>query len=94
MQSIVSNVEECLVCGSTYNLHKHHIFFGTANRKLSEQYGCWCYLCARHHNMSNAGVHFNKALDTKLKEQTQKKFNEVYPELDFRKIFGKNYIKE
>ena len=94
MQSIVSNEQECLVCGSTYRLHRHHIFFGTANRKLSEQYGCWCYLCARHHNMSNAGVHFNKELDKKLKAQTQKRFNEVYPELDFRKIFGKNYIEE
>lgn len=92
MQSIVSNTRECLICGSTYNIHKHHIFYGTANRKLSEQYGCWCYLCGRHHNMSNSGVHFNKALDTKLKAETQKKFNEVYPELDFRKIFGKNYL--
>lgn len=92
MQSIISNERECLVCGSTYNLHKHHIFFGSANRKLSEKYGCWCYLCARHHNMSNEGVHFNKPLDTKLKEYTQRKFNEVYPDLDFMRIFGKNYL--
>ena len=92
MRSIVNNERQCLVCGSTYNLHKHHIFFGSANRKLSEKYGCWCYLCARHHNMSNEGVHFNKPLDTKLKEYTQKKFNEVYPDLDFMRIFGKNYL--
>jgi hypothetical protein len=92
MHSIINNERECLVCGSTYNLHKHHIFYGTANRKLSEQYGCWCYLCARHHNMSNEGVHFNKPLDTKLKEYTQKRFNEVYPDLDFMQIFGKNYL--
>ena len=94
MQSIVSNEKECLVCGSTYHLHRHHIFYGTANRKLSEQYGCWCYLCARHHNMSGVGVHFNKELDNQLKVHTQKRFNEVYPELDFRKIFGKNYLEE
>lgn len=92
MRSIVNNERECLVCGSTYNLHKHHIYYGTANRKLSEKYGCWCYLCARHHNMSSEGVHFNKPLDTKLKEFTQKKFNEVYPDLDFMRIFGKNYL--
>lgn len=92
MRSIVDNEQQCLVCGSTYNLHKHHIFFGSANRKLSEKYGCWCYLCARHHNMSNEGVHFNKPLDTKLKQYTQKKFNEVYPDLDFMQIFGKNYL--
>ena len=92
MKSIISNERECLVCGSTYNLHKHHIFFGTANRKLSEQYGCWCYLCARHHNMSESGVHFSKPLDIKLKKFAQERFNEAYPELDFRKIFGKNYL--
>lgn len=92
MRSIISNERECLVCGLTYNLHKHHIFYGTANRKLSEQYGCWCYLCARHHNMSNSGVHFDKGLDKNLKEFAQKKFNEVYPELDFKQIFGKNYL--
>lgn len=92
MKSIIDNEKQCLVCGSTSNLHKHHIFYGTANRKLSEQYGCWCYLCGRHHNLSNVGVHFNKQLDTNLKQHAQKRFNEVYPELDFVKIFGKNYI--
>ena len=92
MRSIIDNNKECLVCGSTYNLHKHHIFYGYANRKLSEKYGCWCYLCARHHNMSNDGVHFHKPMDIKLKQHAQKRFNEVYPELDFMQIFGKNYL--
>lgn len=92
MRSIVQFERECLVCKSTNNLHKHHIFFGSANRKLSEQYGCWCYLCARHHNMSNEGVHFNKPLDNLLKKHAQKIFTEVYPDLDFVKIFGKNYL--
>lgn len=92
MQSIISNEKQCLVCGSTVYIHKHHIFFGTANRKLSEKYGCWCYLCSRHHNMSENGVHSNKILDNTLKEFAQKKFNEAYPDLDFLKIFGKNYL--
>lgn len=92
MRSIVSNERECFVCGFTYNLHRHHIYFGAGRRQLSEKYGCWCYLCARHHNLSNAGVHFNKELDTRLKEFTQKKFIENYPDLDFLKIFGKNYL--
>ena len=42
--------------------------------------------------MSNEGVHFNTVLDRKLKAHTQKRFNEAYPELDFLRIFGKNYI--
>ena len=90
-KSIISNERECLVCKTTYNLHKHHVFEGTANRKKSEKYGCWCYLCAKHHNLSNEGVHYNKALDKKLKKYAQSKFEETYPELDFLKIFGRNY---
>lgn len=92
MRSIVSNERQCLICETTHNLHQHHIFFGAGRRKISDKYGCWCYLCARHHNMSNEGVHFNSVLDRKLKQYTQKRFNEVYPELDFLRIFGKNYL--
>ena len=91
-KSIISNERCCLVCGTTFDLHKHHIFYGSANRKLSEKYGCWCYLCARHHNMSCEGVHFNKILDTKLKQQAQKAFEYNNPDLNFIKIFGKNYL--
>jgi len=92
MRSIVDNERECLICGDTRYLHKHHIFFGAGRRQISEKYGCWCYLCPRHHNMSNEGVHFNTELDRKLKSYTQRCFKEVYPELDFLKIFGKSYL--
>lgn len=44
--------------------------------------------------MSNDGVHFNSALDRKLKAFAQKRFTEVYPDLDFLQIFGKNYFIE
>lgn len=91
-ESIISNKRECLVCKTNYNLHRHHIFYGSANRKKSEKFGCWCYLCATHHNMSNAGVHFDKELDKKLKIYTQKRFLEVYPNENFLKIFGRNYL--
>lgn len=91
-KSIISEKKECIVCGTTLNLHRHHIFFGSGKRALSEKYGCWCYLCAVHHNLSNAGVHFNKALDNSLKQMCQTKFNEKYPNLEFIKIFHKNYL--
>lgn len=92
MKSIISNERECLVCKTPLNLHKHHIFFGNGNRELSEKYGCWCYLCARHHNFSNEGVHFNQRLNLQLRAFAQKRFIEVYPDLDFLKIFGVNYL--
>ena len=90
-KSIISNERVCVICEQPYNLHKHHVFFGTGLRKLSEKYGCWVYLCSYHHNGSNDAVHFNKRFDKVLKENTQKKFEEVYPDLDFVQIFGRNY---
>ena len=91
-KSIISNDKVCYVCGETRLLHKHHIFFGTANREQSEKYGCWVWLCYAHHNGSNAGVHFNKKLDDRLKRTAQEKFIEKYKDKDFRTIFGKNYL--
>ena len=91
-KSILSNERKCWVCGSTINLHKHHIFFGIANRKLSEKYGCWVYLCAYHHNFSNRGVHSDKELDLKLKRECQKKWEDVYGGQNFIEVFGRNYL--
>lgn len=94
MKSIIQDKRECKVCKTTLNLHKHHIFYGTANRKKSEETGCWCYLCAKHHNMSDEGVHFNKSLDNKLKIEAQKKFEEIHGQEEFMKTFHKSYLKE
>ena len=94
MLSIVNNEQKCLICNTPFyetHLFKHNIFYGNGIEELSKQYGCWCYLCPRHHATS-AGVHYNLKLDLKLKQHTQRRFNEVYPELDFVKIFGKNYL--
>lgn len=55
--------------------------------------GCWVWLCARHHNMSNEGVHFNHELDVLLKKQTQRRWEEIYGDTEkFRIIFGKSYL--
>ena len=91
-KSIISNDKMCLVCGFP-QVHKHHIFYGTSNRKQSEKYGCWVYLCERHHNMSNEGVHFDKALDIKLKKFCQEKWEAKYGDREqFINVFGKSYL--
>lgn len=91
MKSIINNDKKCFKCGVTYNIHKHHILEGR-NRKNSEKYGLWVYLCGKHHNLSNEGVHFNKDFDNELKVIAQKKFEEVYKDLDFLSIFRRNYL--
>lgn len=93
MKTVLQIEKECLVCGTTYNLHEHHIFSGTANRKQSEKYGLKVFLCARHHNMSSEGVHFNRQLDLKLKRMAQKYFEENCGSRDdFRREFGKSFL--
>ena len=92
-KSLISNNRECLFCGTSLNLHKHHIYGGVANRKLSEKYGCWVYLCGFHHNMSNAGVHFDKHSDTQLKQLCQRMWERKYGDREkFIETFGKSYL--
>lgn len=91
MKSIIQTERECYVCGTTQNLHEHHIF-GAANRKHSESYGLKIYLCAPHHNMSDKGIHFNKELDISVKQMAQEIFEETHTREEFREIFGKSYL--
>lgn len=94
IESIVSNKKECFKCHSILGLHKHHIFFGTANRKKSDKDGCWIWLCGIHHNLSNAGIHFDKKFDLEVKKITEQKWIEYYDENveGFIARYGKNYL--
>ena len=92
-KSLISNEKECLFCGTPLNLHKHHIYGGVANRKKSEEYGCWVYLCARHHNMSDTGIHFNKEENIRLKQLCQRMWERKYGGREkFIETFGKSYL--
>jgi hypothetical protein len=88
---VQDDLSKCIICDTNRNIHIHHIFGGTANRSKSEEFHCLAALCARHHNGSSNSVHFNKTMDDNLKKYAQKRFEEVYPELSFRDIFGKNF---
>ena len=74
--------------------HEHHVIFGTANRKLSEKYGLKVYLCLAHHEEGAEAVHKNAELSSMLKVQAQRAFSIRFPDLDWMKIFGKNYDTE
>lgn len=91
MKSILQNEKECYICKTRIWLERHHIF-GGSNRKWSEKYGLTVYLCHNHHNEPPEGVHFSKRNGTALKQIGQTAFEACYPELDFVKIFGRNYL--
>ena len=87
----------CMLLHGDYSrkfTQEHHVVFGTANRRLSERYGLKVYICIYHHEESREAVHKNAEIAEMLKEIAQKEFEQHFPELDFRVIFGKNYVKE
>ncbi len=89
--SIMQTERESIFSGRTDNLERHHIF-GGSNRKWSEKYGLTVWLTHDEHNEPPFGVHHCKAANRSLQRAGQLKFQEVYPHLDFMKIFGRNYL--
>ena len=92
-RSILQRNKACYVCGTTLNLHLHHIFYGTGNRKLSDKDGCVIYLCHAHHT-GGQGVHFDRRLDLTIKAKCQIEWQRQYGKTteDFIKRYGKNYL--
>lgn len=86
---------ECFICGRNGcgdHLDMHHIFEGTGERPLSDKYGLKVPLChSRCHLYGPESVHKNVEVRNDLERKGQERFEEVYPELDFLQIFGKNY---
>lgn len=92
-KSIMQKDKSCFVCLTEYGLEEHHVFYGTANRKLSEQYGCKIWLCHEHHTGTH-GIHFNRDLDLDVKKYGQRCFEAVYgANTSFREVFGRNYLE-
>lgn len=85
------DTRECYITGATNGLHKHHIYFGNPNRKISEENGFWVWLAQPWHT-GPQGVHFNRALDLKLKQECQEKFEETHSREEFIRLIGKNYL--
>ena len=79
--------QQCRVCGAKA-VHVHHVLGGTANRKLSDKYNLVIRVCQpcheRFHKDMEFALHFKKL--------AQKKFQREHPELEFIKIFGRNYL--
>ena len=91
-KSILQDKKQCIICHNN-NVEEHHVFYGTANRKLSEKYGLKVYLCYEHHR-GTRGVHGRdgEKLDTYLKEFAQSRFEKKESREKFRQIFGNSYL--
>ena len=85
---LTKDLSKCYVCGLPRQ-ELHEIFFGN-NRINSMKYGCVVPLCYEHHR-GTTGVHHNHNLDLRLKQECQKKFEQLYP-ISFESIFFKSYL--
>lgn len=84
---LVDDLSTCYICGRPRD-HLHEVFFGTANRQKSKDYGLVIPLCARCHDM----VHRDPKLRLKTQQKAQQKFEETHSHTDFMKIFRRNYL--
>ena len=77
-----------------FGLHRHEVFFGTANRQKSIRDGLVIFLTPELHNMSNNGIHFNRNFDIAVKRAGERAWMEYYGKTieEFRKEYGKNYL--
>lgn len=93
MKSILQTKKECFICSKKTALHDHHIYFGTARRKISEKNGFKVWLCYDHHE-GTFGVHGKKGyeLDKYLKRVCQLKYEETHTREEFIKLIGKSYL--
>ena len=78
--------------GRTDSLECHHIFYGQGRREISEKYGLKVWLTHDEHNEPPRGVHFNKKMRRRLEREGQAAFQNAHPDLDFKAIFGMNYL--
>lgn len=92
MKSILQEKKECLITHQTTNLHKHHVFEGSANRTKSEKLGLTVWLVGDWHNLANYGVHFNDVLDAGLKDYAQRKYEEMHSHQSWMNEMHKDYL--
>lgn len=92
LKSILQSSKKCLICGTTLGLEVHHVFYGPF-RQASDRHGLTVNLCGECHR-GRAGVHFNTALDLRLKKAAQKRFESIHGHDKYMQIFKKNYLED
>ena len=85
-------MEHCYICGRR-GVEIHHIFFGSANRKVSDKCDFIVPLCPEHHR-GTKGVHGKDGLTLNmfLKRTAQKCFEETDTREEFIQLFGKSWL--
>ena len=85
----------CMILDNDYRIHsyveEHHVLYGS-RKWISDAYGLRVNLCRKHHRQDEDALHDNWEYSLLLKQRAQQAFIEAYPEEDWMKIVGKNYL--
>jgi predicted RNA-binding Zn-ribbon protein involved in translation (DUF1610 family) len=83
---------QCEICGRQCECARHHVFFGSANRKLSEKYNMVAWLCPDCHQYGPRAVHRCREADLILKQRYQRIFEAEHGSAVFMEVFKRNYL--
>lgn len=77
-----------------FGLHRHEVFYGTANRQRSIRDGLVIFLPPELHNMSPKGIHFNREFDIMAKRAAERAWLDHYGKTaeEFIQEYGKNFL--
>ena len=95
-KSLYSDEPECFVCKSPY-VECHHVYGGVGRRPISDEEGCWVYLCHEHHQ-GMRGVHMDAPFREWLRADCQRRWEEreglsgEEAHDEFRRVFGISYL--
>lgn len=98
-KSIIHNDKYCYLCWKRYgrwnerNLHKHHCFHGSANRRLAEEDGLFINVCVNCHELDREAIHNDHKTDLFVMQQAQKAYEEKIGNREqFVARYGKNFL--
>ena len=91
MTSILQRNKVCYLCGRMTGLERHHIFGGVANRRISEQYGLWVWLCHECHTGTD-GAQYDPEKNRHLKQIAQMAYEQTHSRDEWMKLIRRNYI--
>ena len=75
-------------------LHKHHVYEGTANRRISEENGFWVNLCWRHHTYGSESVHEKNENMRLIQRDVQREYEKNHTPEQFMNLTGRNYLED
>lgn len=73
-------------------LHEHHVYGGTANRRVSEAAGMKVYLCPDHHEFGAEAVHNNYEYMRLIQRDCQRAYEQTHTREAFMALIGRSYL--